>query len=114
MALNFDLNDLLAFRAVAERVKREVDVGNEVAVVVSAMSGATPEDDVRLVRAHEAEATALDQLGADAVGAAPERLGPGDMAFFPAGSRSTLYSPVFLFCARYCWKATGAKSAIGS
>ena len=28
-----------------------------------------------------------------------------------AGRRSTLYSPVFLFCARYWLKATGAKSA---
>ena len=33
--------DLNRIRAVAQRVKAEVDEGNEVAVVVSAMSGAT-------------------------------------------------------------------------
>ena len=33
--------DLDRIRNVAERVKREVDAGNEVAVVVSAMSGVT-------------------------------------------------------------------------
>ena len=33
--------DLDRIRTVAQRVKREVDVGNEVAVVVSAMAGAT-------------------------------------------------------------------------
>ena len=38
---NSNFNDLDRIRAVAERVKTEVEAGNQVAVVVSAMSGTT-------------------------------------------------------------------------
>ena len=65
--------DMTRIKAVAERVKREVDAGNEVAVVVSAMSGETN----KLV-AYAREAAAMhDAREYDAVVASGEQVTAG-------------------------------------
>ena len=95
-------------RGVAARVKREVDAGNEVAVVVSAMAGETD----RLVGFCREASAMADPCEYDVVVAAGEQVTAGLLAI--ALQSAGVPARSWLGCAAVCTIASGLTYAINS